>query len=358
MIAIFGCIFLCVLSTFTFAKIFYKSCGTETTKESKYVPRIMDTNQYRSLGQTYLTFPEWYVVYNADEYAKFIKTNPSSEYPYFESIKQYWSSYCVVYKYASASQKFNKDYNLMLMVVGFSHSFESGVRGIYEKTFGKLTEVIYGNVPTEEDLYAQKVNEEFANFIHTIPWYKFDYYGALKKLWAEVPIAGVHSVRKVERRIVLSTEFITKAIYAKLIGFAVSNSTGSDENSIQALVTYPQSIEGSLPKEVKVVKKSADGLVLVEMPRYQAFTNLVPGLVESGVRFEDIAGNNEIFITFIASKNWQMPTALKDKLVLRMEHIPEEDLERLGITVEVKDLAQYLNILKAPGAALEHIYDY
>ena len=36
---------------------------------------------YRPESKTYLTLPEWYIVYSTDEYADFIAENSSSDFP-------------------------------------------------------------------------------------------------------------------------------------------------------------------------------------------------------------------------------------------------------------------------------------
>jgi hypothetical protein len=45
---------------------------------------------------TYLTLPEWYIVYSTDEYAAFIAQNPPSQFPHFRAVGQYWQSYADV----------------------------------------------------------------------------------------------------------------------------------------------------------------------------------------------------------------------------------------------------------------------
>lgn len=47
----------------------------------------------RDESQTYLTLPEWYLVYSPAEYAQYLKDKPPSGFPYFGSIRQFWG-YC------------------------------------------------------------------------------------------------------------------------------------------------------------------------------------------------------------------------------------------------------------------------
>src|SRR5687768_18048188 len=47
----------------------------------------------RAESFTYLTLPEWFIVYSADEYASFVATRPPSAFPYVGSARQYWRYY-------------------------------------------------------------------------------------------------------------------------------------------------------------------------------------------------------------------------------------------------------------------------
>src|SRR5437870_5113789 len=47
----------------------------------------------RREDQTYLTLPEWYIVYSADEYAAFLAQNRPSGFPYFRAAWQFWQAY-------------------------------------------------------------------------------------------------------------------------------------------------------------------------------------------------------------------------------------------------------------------------
>ena len=48
---------------------------------------------FRNESSTYLTLPEWYIVYSADEYASFVQSRAPSRFPYFAAVGQYWRYY-------------------------------------------------------------------------------------------------------------------------------------------------------------------------------------------------------------------------------------------------------------------------
>ena len=90
--------------------------------------------------QSYLTLPEWYIVYSADEYAAFITKNRPSQFPYFQAIGQYWGSYYGMCAVTRGRSPFNSGYHLALAVIGTSFTVENLLKGVYENSIGWLTE--------------------------------------------------------------------------------------------------------------------------------------------------------------------------------------------------------------------------
>lgn len=50
----------------------------------------------RPEGDTYLGFPEWYIVWSYQEKADFQERQLPSGFPYFGAVRQYWKSYCCI----------------------------------------------------------------------------------------------------------------------------------------------------------------------------------------------------------------------------------------------------------------------
>jgi hypothetical protein len=89
------------------------------------------TNYLRPEDDTYLSYPEWYIVWSYQEKADF-----------------------------------------------------------REKTIGKLSELSAGGKPVAEDDYAYKVVREYADFVHIRPFYEFHFARHIAGLWRETPILG------------------------------------------------------------------------------------------------------------------------------------------------------------------------
>ena len=56
-------------------------------------PKI-ETTEHRTESATYLTYPEWHIVVDYDEYAKFLEDGNPHEYEYLRSILGLWSTLC------------------------------------------------------------------------------------------------------------------------------------------------------------------------------------------------------------------------------------------------------------------------
>ncbi len=60
------------------------------TSSAGLAPAPPDISGYqRAEAFTFLTVPEWYIVYSTDEYAEFIRRQPPSAFPYLGAIAQY-----------------------------------------------------------------------------------------------------------------------------------------------------------------------------------------------------------------------------------------------------------------------------
>lgn len=306
---------------------------------------------------TYLTYPEWFIVYSSDEYAQFLEKNRPSHFPYFGSIGQYWGSYCRVYALTKAKGEFSAGDHLMLFVIGWSYTGEYIIKGVYENTIGRITE-FFGNYPaTTEDAYADKVAKDYVVFIRLRPWYEYNFAGAFVHLWTDNNFFGKHFVRKLERRLFLSLEYGVKTIYGQLIGFASHSVYGVESVDTYVIANnVPDSVFTAYP-EITKVKQLGPGKFIIIIPRYQPFTELVPMFAGMGVKFEEISGNKEIFLTVLLPRNISYVPP-EGQVIFQTNILTNPNQKRIGLSVPVGYLHQVLlEILKNNGF-IEHIYDY
>ena len=312
----------------------------------------------REEESTYLTFPEWYIVYSSQEYANFLKENRRpSAFPYFASIGQFWRTYCDVVRVTRSRYPFNVGDHVMLSFIGTSFSVEYAVKGFYENTAGRFTEWLRGPTLTGEDRYASTVAREYADFLDTIPWYEFPFSEKLAGLWRETSSTGPGLFRKWERKVSLTAEYAGKGAW----GWVTKKLTkgllppAATEIYLRTSPLLPALLQ-SEPR-VHVIADVDTESQIVRVPRYQAFTEIVPVLARQGVRFIQIAGNDDILVTVLAPRNWQFGGESGEEL-FSMDVLTQPQLKRSALRVPVVSLHTVIPDLDRDRVAIEHLYDY
>jgi hypothetical protein len=309
----------------------------------------------RSGASTYLTLPEWFIVYNTEEYAATLATSRPSSFPYFKSVYQYWTYYRRVCEPACARYPFDAGNHLMLGVIGASYSIENTLKGVYESTIGRLTES-FASTDTAEDRYAAATAAEYGRFMHMTPWYEFPFHRKLTSLWTETPWRGPHQVRKWERRVALTLEFGIKAIYGWTIRKATKMLYGDEDLWVYGVAEHvPADVFHN--SRVRSAKTLGPNSHVLAITRYEEFTRVVPQLVAAGVRFSDIAGNRRILVTAIADRMSTLPDDERSRVLFSVP-LATAERQRLAIDARVDALGDLLKRLAAAHMTLEHIYDY
>jgi hypothetical protein len=310
----------------------------------------------RSEEQTYLTFPEWYLVYSPAEYAAFVKHSPPSEFPFFGHLRQFWSSYRHVYR-ATRDRPLNTEYHVMIMVIGVSTTVEYALRSAYENVFGRLSGLAAPYGTTAEDRLAARVAQDYVDFIRDRPWYEFDFVTPLRELWAG-PALGSGLVRKWERRYALTSEWAVKAGYAWLLGLGTAATFGAETPTTAVLVgRLPEGVEAELPR-MAVVERFGDGSTMVTLPRYDDFKDHAAALAASGADFVEIAGNRTvILLSALVPAGWASPVE-GSRPLFTQPLLTQPGRQRVVLVVPVARLAETLRVLQAGGHELEHVYDY
>lgn len=307
----------------------------------------------RPESSTYLKLPEWYLVYNGDEYARAMASGSPSGFPYFRSAAQYWRYYYPVFKFTQGKYGVKPRDHLMLTAAGVSFTVEGVMKGVYENTVGRVSEWVAGST-SDEDKYAAKVAEEYATSLRSKPFYDFPYGRALRGLWRDVPLRGASQARKVERRAMLTIEYAGKGLYRWLIHVARMAIDGEATDRIYALTTPYQVAPANGRARPRERPKGGSSLLI--LPRGEKFTEVVSALLSRGVTFFEIAGNDEIFLTALAPANWKGPGEWH--VVFSEPVLTEPGRLRVALTVPVSCLRRVIDDLRSRGATLEHLYDY
>ena len=323
----------------------------ETLRATAGVP-----NYVREGSATFLTLPEWYILYSTEEYAAFVATQPPSHFPWVRSIAQFWRTYAAACRATRRAYAFEPGVHLMLGVIGVSFSAEQAVKGAYETTLGRVAEWVGGH-DTEEDAFARRTVQEYGRFMHTVPWYEFPFGTKLRALWRETPLRGAHVVRKWERRGFLSAEYGTKAVYGRVIRGATGTVYAPEGLQVNA---WAQDVPDAVFADgrVKKVRTLGPRSFIVALPRYEQFTGVALDLVRRGARFRDIAGNDVIVLTVLAPPDAGRGLPPQAGVVFEEPVLTSPRVRRLAVRTSVGVLRETIAALEARGATIEHLYDY
>lgn len=312
---------------------------------------------YRGEDQSYLTVPEWYIVFNADEFGAFLKTGRTSQFPWFRAIYQFWETYYAVCRQTADHYPYNGRYQQILLIIGPSFTIENSVRALYAKTISFAAEWTNFSGPTQEEIYYQQVQAEYGQWLHNVPWFKFPFQDKLQGLWSETDLVGRGLIRKWERKLAISTEYLIKMVYGYFINQGAEASFGFVPDRTHLWVSgFSDDLLEAEP-ELILVKPLDNGEAIVSVPRYEAFTIVVPQLAEKGLQFLEIAGNDEIVMAVLVEQDREFSLAAGD-VFIEQTYLSQPTFKRLVMTVPVEDLNTVLVQVSEQGLILEHLYDY
>jgi hypothetical protein len=309
-----------------------------------------------------ITHPEWDLVYSSDAFARWLAAGKKpSAFPYVGSIGTFWRGYQRTWLAGRNRYSFSIGNHVMLAVIGLSTAIEYGLKGAYENSIGRLSELDMPRGGTDEDRYAAQVAKRYVDLIEQRGWYEFGFADALKGLWT-LPTTGPGTVRKWERRFALSAEYGIKSLYATLIGLGAQSAYSADETQRQIVVAgWNDSITRSAPalSRVKPVKKLDRGYTLLSVPRYNPFRDALMALSDysNTVRIAELSGAELVTISGTAPLGWEAPP--RTSVVLAHAVPTDDSRNRVLMQTSARDLLDVLHQLRSEGKfKTEHIYDY
>ncbi|MGJ5175816.1 hypothetical protein ACQR16_17835 [Bradyrhizobium oligotrophicum] len=320
---------------------------------------ITDPGYARSQGDSFLTFPEWYIVHAYSDLAGVTARGSESDFRYLSSIAGFWRSLCRATRQAAGSGPATQDQKLTNYIIGFSFTAEMALQGAYEKSIGAITAETTDGVKTAEDAFNLALLKDYAAFLYQTPWYRYPFTAKLEQFWRETPF--VPSVRAVERRGSLSLQYAGRAAYAAVIGYAA----GYDPAilTIQSVVTGVAATElGAIPG-VRVIREVTDAKggkgVLVQTERYAKFDAFARELGRhAGAALAEVAGNHRILVTIVVPPGDRRLAAFDGLPIFSIPIQSRPGARRIGVDVPVRSLVQDIARFETAGYTFEHAYDY
>lgn len=314
---------------------------------------LLDPSERRAEGDSFLSYPEWYIVHAYADLAGVIRQSSESSFDYLAAIGGYWTSLCGATRTAASIGSATLDQRTTNYVIGLSFTAEMAIKGAWERTVGAFAVWTRGVERTAEDDYALKVADDYATFLNQTPWYKYSFKRTLMTFWSDVPTSGPHAFRKWERRLALSLEWGAKDLYAKAMD-ALAGAAPADL-TIRSVVRPGIAGLSAIP-EVTVVRPLGNSVV-VETPRYAAFTVILRQLSARGATLAEIAGNTRILTTVLAPPSAMLDTfGARQVFTLPIQSRP--GWRRIGLDTDVSTLTEQIAGVEKGGGAFEHAYDY
>lgn len=308
---------------------------------------------YKDEAQSFLTVPEWYLVFNPKEYADFLETNNNpSDFPYYKSIDEYWKLYDRSIKLVSQAYPHNDEYVTMLNVIGVSITMEYSVKMLYENSIGRVFSWFSNGTLSDEEKVIIDAQRAYSNMIYNKAWYEFEFTPWVKKVWAVSNTAESNWFRKTERTLFFTAEFTFKAAYASMIEWAAKASYEEPVTDIYLLLTSADTLQTS---GLNIIHEQAEKKI-IKIPRWGEFTKTIIKFSDGDINIIEIAGNDEIVVSTITSKN-TLPFP-KTELLYTSEIVTTPDLERHVYRVPVSQLLPFVRAAKDTNVKIEHVFDY
>lgn len=342
------------------APIVWIEAGCRGTTEGggpRPAPLVNEAGYARRESDSYLSFPEWHIVYAYEDLGGVLRAGDESAFAYGRQIAGFWRSLCALNRVVTARGGTGLDTKVMLYTIGWSFTGELGIKGAYEKTMGRAFEWLRGPGKTAEDTFAARDLAGYAAFLRQTPWYEYPFRARLGAFWRETPWAGAHWLRKLERRAVFTLEYGVKAIYGWLIGHASAAALGAADLEIKTVVVGLEAGDLARDPRIKVVRDLGAGRTLIVTPRYQAYTDLVVDLARHGRDIAEIAANRRILVTVLAGPG-ALPAVPGARELFAIPIQSRADRRRVGLDCPVGELASAIRALERAGATVEHVYDY
>lgn len=311
----------------------------------------------RNEGRTLFSFPEWYIVYSAQEYAEFVSNgqNPS-DFPYLDAMNQFWESAYKVKEASGDTYALNKETKTVLNTIGISFSLENILTAFYESTIGRISYALNLFRKSPEDRFNDKVAHEYAEFLNQTPWYEFPYFKKYTELWTKVYGINSLSIRGLERRAILSVSYLFKGVYGAIIKkLARAN---YDEAGLETKFIVKNISDNTL-KEIKNIKivQISNNQTEAKTIRYRAFKDVALEIINVGGEFVSIEDNETIMITVVTEKENEC-IQNTGKKIFTMPILTRKTLERSALLVYVSELNNLKKTLEGCNVTFEHIYDY
>ncbi|MBL4649754.1 MAG: hypothetical protein JKY03_08485 [Aureispira sp.] len=323
----------------------------------KNSPSLTPTEYQRAGDQTFLTYPEWFLVFSPAEQAVYFQTKTATKFPYEQHVEQFWDSYTALSNEIEPYFPYNKQYHTMIKVIGYSTLIEYRGKLLYESSIGRLSDLIPSKA-TAEDVFYAAYTQRYVDFIKKEPWYLYSFLKEFRLLWTKTTCLEWNWIRKIERRFFISGELLFKAFYGFLLGLGTKSAYGVAAPVTAVIIDHLPTQLNSNDSEITLVKVLSSEATLITLPRYAAFNPALRTLINAGAQIQEIAGNcSTILLTIVVPIDWKQNTTFS-KSIFKQTIATNNHQQRVALAVLVPNLSTVILKLEQEGIEIEHIFDY
>jgi hypothetical protein len=321
-------------------------------------PNSLTPTEYQRAGdQTFLTYPEWFLVFSPAEQAVYFQTKTATNFPYEQHVEQFWDSYAALSNEIEAYFPYNKQYHTMIKVIGYSTLIEYRGKLLYENTLGRLSDLIPSKATAEDEFYAA-YTQRYVDFIKKEPWYLYSFLKEFRLLWTKTTCLEWNCIRKIERRFFISGELLFKAFYGFLLGLGTQSAYGVAAPVTAVVIDRLPAQFKTNTLDITLIEVLSSEATLITLPRYAAFNPALRTLVNAGVQIQEIAGNRStILVTIVVPIDWKTSSEFA-KAIFKQTIATNNKQQRVALAVLVLNLSTVLVALEQEGIEVEHIFDY
>lgn len=267
----------------------------------------------RALLQTYFTAAEWRNVEMSEELGKFLgKGNAFYRFPFFKQIVTFWSvfrhSYQAAKRHHSHRELWFSEYMVMNIFIGISTTLGFAA-------LGALSLLLYPFMRAKNDTMFQKhvaeMVDDYAKFIHTIPFYNYPYLKKFNPMWQAFKNSPDRSLADYVSFFTATIEILARSALSAPVAWWYNQPQNQAAERIHLLVKTQDSdkLKNIDPAIEMIEEPQVNNQSLkkyhyahITVPRYEAFATAVNQLIESDIKIQKIAGQDRIQFKVLAKE--------------------------------------------------------
>ncbi len=299
-------------------------------------PLVNEPGYARRESDSYLSFPEWHIVYAYEDLAGVLRRGDESDFAYGRQIVAFWTNLCGLTRVVTARGPVGtdtKDHALHDRVELHRRARHQG--RLREHGRARLRAAPRAHARPRRTSSPRATCRPTRSSCGRHPGTSIRLAGACSRSGGARRCGATGSPARSSAGSCSPLEYGTKAVYGALIGYASGAALGAADLEIQTVVVGLEPGDAAREPKMRIVRELGGGRTLIRTPRYQAYTDLLVRLARRGRDVAEIAGNHRILVTVLAPQDPLPPVpGVTELFEAPIQSRP--DRRRLGLDVSVE----------------------